>query len=302
MWGKTGINCFLLITGYFMCCSQITIRKFIKLILWICTYHLAIYTIFLFTGYESLAPTRIIKTLLPIWGFNQNFVSCFIGFWLTIPFWNILIHNMTRKQHLLLMALLLTMYSVLGSVPHFNVTFNYVTWFGVIYLISSYIRMYPCSCFDNNKFWGAVLAISVALSMLSVLALLFIGTGHYFFVSDSNKLLSVAVAVSSFICIKNINIPYNKTINFIGGSTFGVLLIHANSDAMRTWLWKDFIDCVGHYTLPLAQLIAFSICVVLAIFFACIIIDRIRIKLIEEPFFRWYDQKPRFAKLLACLS
>ena len=31
MWGKTGINCFVLITGYFMCTSQITIRKFLKL-------------------------------------------------------------------------------------------------------------------------------------------------------------------------------------------------------------------------------------------------------------------------------
>lgn len=26
--GKTGINCFLLITGYFMCASQITASKF----------------------------------------------------------------------------------------------------------------------------------------------------------------------------------------------------------------------------------------------------------------------------------
>ena len=30
--GKTGINCFVLITGYFMCKSQITAEKFIKLL------------------------------------------------------------------------------------------------------------------------------------------------------------------------------------------------------------------------------------------------------------------------------
>lgn len=28
MWGKTGINCFVLITGYFMCQSKITIENF----------------------------------------------------------------------------------------------------------------------------------------------------------------------------------------------------------------------------------------------------------------------------------
>ena len=33
MWGKTGINCFVLITGYFMCRSHITLRKFLKLFL-----------------------------------------------------------------------------------------------------------------------------------------------------------------------------------------------------------------------------------------------------------------------------
>ena len=27
-WGKVGINCFLLITGYYMCTSKITLKKF----------------------------------------------------------------------------------------------------------------------------------------------------------------------------------------------------------------------------------------------------------------------------------
>lgn len=29
MWGKTGINCFVLISGYFMCQSKITLKKFL---------------------------------------------------------------------------------------------------------------------------------------------------------------------------------------------------------------------------------------------------------------------------------
>ena len=30
-WGKIGINCFVLITGYFMCTRSISLRKFLKL-------------------------------------------------------------------------------------------------------------------------------------------------------------------------------------------------------------------------------------------------------------------------------
>lgn len=302
MWGKAGINCFLLITGYFMCSSKISIRKFVKLMLWIYVYRIVIFAAFLFSGHETLSIVRLARLLMPVWGFNANFTSCFIGFWLTIPFWNILIHNMSRKQHLILLALLLGMYSCLSCIPKFEVTFNYVTWFGIIYLIASYIRLYPNVCFNNKRMWVLISMVSIILAILSVIVLTFLGKGHYHFVSDSNKLLAVAVAVSTFICIKNIRIPYNKLINAIGGSTFGVLLIHANSDAMRTWLWNEVFDCVGHYGLPLLQLVGYSFGVVLAIFFSCILIDRLRIKLIEEPFFSWFDKKPRFVRLLSYLS
>lgn len=192
------------------------------------------------------------------------------------------------------------MYTILGSIPSFGVTFNYVTWFGIIYLIASYIRLYPNKVFNNKSLWGWLsLATLIIACMSAVFMHWMIGRGEMFFVSDSNKFFAVAVAVSSFLWFKNLNITYSKTINWIGASTFGVLLIHANSDAMRQWLWKDTVDCVGHYAMPIAQLILFSFGVVAFIFYACILIDRIRIKLIEEPFFRWYDKTPRFMSLQA---
>ena len=42
MWGKIGINCFVLITGYFMCKHKITARKFLKLFLEIEFYNIII--------------------------------------------------------------------------------------------------------------------------------------------------------------------------------------------------------------------------------------------------------------------
>jgi hypothetical protein len=285
MWGKTGINCFMMITGYFMCKSEISLRKFFKLLAWIYTYHIILYPILLLAGYETLSVSRIVKVCMPVWGFNSNFTSCFLGFWLTIPFWNILTRNMSRKQHLSLTTLMLLFYTILGSVPKFHISFNYITWFGIIYLIASYIRLYPHSIFENKRFWMIASIASILIAMASVFAF------NFFFVYDSNKIFAVAVAVSTFLWFKNINLRYSKIINIIGGTTFGVLLIHANSDAMRQWLWKDTVDCVGHYSLPLSQLILFSVGTVLAIFFICSAIDRVRQLLIEEPFFKWYDKK-----------
>lgn len=88
---------------------------------------------------------------------------------------------------------------------------------------------------------------------------------------------------------KNVNIPYNKYINIIGASTFGVLLIHANSDTMRRWLWKDMLDNAGHYTDEYFWIR--PIVAVLLIFVVCIAIDVIRIRLLERPFFELADRK-----------
>ena len=45
---------------------------------------------------------------------------------------------------------------------------------------------------------------------------------------------------------KDLNIRYSKVINLIGASVL-VLLIHANSDIMRQWLWQDILNNVGQY-------------------------------------------------------
>lgn len=296
-WGKTGINCFLMITGYFMCKSEITLRKFLKLLLQIYFYKVVIFVILSATSYETFAPLRLLQLAMPLWGLKGDFIGCFLVFYLTIPFWNILIQNMTKRQHQFLLILLLGCYTLLGTVPAFTVRFNYVTWFGIIYLIASYIRLYPCDSFNKRSVWGWLTLASLILSVLSILGMnmLFpnVGAvkGAYYFLSDCNRILAVAVAVCSFLWFKNMNIRYSKTINAFGAATFGVLLIHANSNAMRIWLWKDTVDVIGHYALPLWHLVLFSFGVVLAIFITCNLIDQLRIVTLEKWFFRWYDNK-----------
>ena len=290
-WGKTGINCFMMITGYFMCTSKITFRKFIKLLAQIYFYRILLYPIFLLAGYETLSVSRLVKLTLPFWGVNNGFTSCFIIFYLTIPFWTLLVQNMTKRQHTVLLILLLSCYTLLGSIPTFKVTFNYITWFGIIFLIASYIRLYPISIFERRSLWGWLTVFFMSLAGASVIVLQAKLHAGFFFMSDCNKLFAVTVAVCSFLWFKNWDIKYSKKINAWGAATFGVLLIHANSDAMRQWLWKDVINAAGYYQLSLLQLIVFSIGVVLAVFIICNLIDQLRIATVEKCFLNWYDRK-----------
>lgn len=84
--GKTGINCFVLITGYFMCRSRITLKKFLKLLLWMEFYKIVFYTIFLLTGYQEFQLKSMIKALLPISSIADGFGSAYLAFFLSFHF------------------------------------------------------------------------------------------------------------------------------------------------------------------------------------------------------------------------
>lgn len=291
-WGKTGINCFVMITGYFMCKSQITLRKFSKLFFEVLFYNIIIYAIFVITGYEKLSLAGI-ENLIPMRNLNTNFISCFLVFFFCIPFLNTLIQHLDKRKHQLLIGLCLFIYTLHGTLPHTSVNLNYISWFCVIYFIASYIRLYPTPHDKNTRFWGISTLLCIGIAICSILGVLYLNAYYhtdlppYRYVSDSNALLAVLTAICSFMFFKNIQIPQSKKINLIGGSTFGVLLIHANSDTMRQWLWKDTLNNIGHYNDNLFWV--YPIIVTILIFLFCIIIDRIRIALIEKVVFKLID-------------
>ncbi len=288
-WGKTGINCFVLITGYFMCTKDIALRKFLKLLLWVLTYSVLINFIFIIFGYTPFGIFSMMYDIIPMKTITDGFTPCFLLFYLCIPFLNILIRNMTKQQHLLLISLLLFIYTVHGSILTWSVRMNYVSWFCVLYFISSYLRLYPGKRDTDARFWGTMTLISWTLSIISMtfypLFIMFRGGDciglSYSLISDSNAIFALTNGITSFMWFKNLKIKNSKLINTIAASAFGVLLIHANSDTMRQWLWKDVIDCAGHYDSQLYWL--YAIGCVLAIYMVCTIIDWIRIKSIETP-------------------
>lgn len=292
MWGKIGINCFVLITGYFMCKSNITVSKFLKLILEIWFYNIIIYSLFIVFNIIDFEFESFVRMIIPIGHVGLDFTTAFLCFYLFIPFLNILVNAMNKKQHIALIALFLAIYSIWPMIPGFGTTYNYVTWFIVLYFIASYLRIYPNTKYSNNtKFWAWMTAISITISMISVVIFRFIQCKYihpYFLVSDSTAIFAIIVAVSSFMLFKNIKMKQNKFINTIAASTFGVLLIHANSNAMRQFLWVDVLKNCTYFNHPYLWIHALAS--VIGVFIICIIIDRLRIMLIERPLFNssWF--------------
>lgn len=291
--GKTGINCFVLITGYFMCTSNITVKKFCKLIGERYFYSIILWIIFLVTGYEVFSLKVFLNVVFPFFTVANNFTGCFLLFYLFIPFINCLISTIDEKQHLTLLGLCLLIYTVLPSFAKANVSFNYVTWFIILYCISSYIRLYPKKWFDSQKLWIGLASTSLVISWMSIIVLAYVGKRlgkigiEYFEVADCNKILAVTTAISLFMFFRNLKIKQNSFINTVAASTFGVLLIHANSDTMRRFLWGDILKNTSFYNSP--YLIIHAIISVLGVYSICTIIDWLRIHFIEKPILQKID-------------
>jgi len=238
-----------------------------------------------------------VKELFPVTELNQNFTGCYLVFFLCIPFLNILVRHMTERQHLRLLALLFFAYVVMGTVPIFSVSMNYISWFMVLYLTAAYIRLYPRGLFQNARLAGWLSLFSVLASLLSVLFCLWLGQKMqremaYAFVFDANNFLAFLTGVTTFLLFKNLKLPHSSFINSVAASTFGVLLIHANSGAMRRFLWRDVLKNVEFYSSPLMPLHAIGS--VIGIFVLCVLIDQCRIHLIEKPCLKLYDRiEPR---------
>lgn len=163
----------------------------------------------------------------------------------------------------------------------------------VIYLIAAYIRKYPKKVFDNACFWKWAMIGCLSISAFSVVVCAWLGTiinkkSAYFFVTDSNTFLAVVTALSAFMYFKNLDIKNSKFINTVAASAFGVLMIHANSDTMRRWLWQDVLHNVKVYDTD--YLVPHAILSVLVIYVICTCIDYLRIRFIEKPFFEFWEK------------
>lgn len=287
-WGKVGINCFVLITGYFMCKSRFSAQKLLKLYLQITFYAVLIYGIFCLTGHEHFSPLKLLLNFWPIKKIGTNFIDCFLIFYLFIPVLNNVVSNLSKELHKYMIFLSLFVYSILPLIPTIGVSYNFVIWFMVLYVIASYIRFYGIFPKITHKQWGLMAILLIFIGSASIIGMeFFYRLGYinkfqpYRFVSDSNQILALAIAISSFMFFKDLRIPQSRLINTIGAATFGVLLIHDNSSIMRQWLWHEIVDCEGHMYQSLLLTIGYASISVIIIFVMCVGIDWFRGRYIE---------------------
>lgn len=280
--GKAGVNIFFMISGYFMITGRMKWEKVGKLLLQIFFYNLLVRISLWGFGNYTFSTMQWLKTLPIIFGVPTSFIASYIFVYLLSPIVNRGLNALSRKEFNYLLGVLLFFFTIEQTFLRQN-TWHYFGWAFTMYCTGAYIRRFDIA---NKKFPWRIAAI---LSVLTIWGLILAADlsefrfGWQYFIFDANKATMLVCSICIFIAFITFKIPYMKWINYFGGASLGILLIHANCDAMRQWLWCDTLNVPGQIDNP--WLLAHMLAVCMAIFIIGGTIEIARKQFLEEPMF-----------------
>ena len=271
MFGKLGVNLFVFITGFFLCDKEFKLNKLIKLELLVIFYSVFFNLIFVFLFHYNLEKSILFESFFPLISSKYWFYNTYFVLYLLFPYLNIFL-NCDKKCLLKLIFILLLIWSILPAFPKIHpLEKSNLGWFVLLYFSGAYIKKYGIDIirvFDalndvrnleasikaikkyNSDFnHKPVLYISIAFILICILlfqVFLFdlLGTKNIIFrkkfdyYQSMNSVFMFSIAALLFISFSKMKF-HNNFINIIGGTTFGVYLIHGHN-FVADFLWGGY--------------------------------------------------------------
>jgi len=300
--GKVGVDCFVLLSGYFMCTSAAGWRpgRLLKLDLQIFFYSAGIFAALCIAGLSEFSADNAVKYFMPVSHNVYWFGTRYFFLMLLAPFLNRLIQGLDRANY----RRLLIVCTVLISLPGFfrvGYAIPNMTLMLYLYLLAGYLRLHPEPLFERKwlalgvsvgsylLMWGYTLVYGRLLPKLPLLRFM---PKQIF--SPGNSVPALLCALGLFLFFKNLKVKGNRAVNLIASGAFGVYLLHDHSARVREWLWLETFDARPFLARPVA-LVWHILWVTLAIFAVGVLIDLFRQYALERPLFRLLD-KTKFGK------
>ncbi|MEN6414755.1 MAG: acyltransferase [Veillonellales bacterium] len=281
---KVGVNCYVLISGYFLVkSSDFKIKKACDLWIEVFFYSAGIFLLFYSLNIIPLSTKGLLKSFLPIKLEAYWFVTAYMGLYILYPYLNKLITNLSKRDYQKFIFVLLgifSIYSFVGDTFHV-VGGSSLIWFIVLYCIGGYFRLFDDFSNKNKMFlFYVIMSIFIFITKITLYSIgshfgfATKGGSEIFYAYNSPILLCSSVAL--FLFFKNVTVDriwLLHLINFFAPLTFGVYLIHDN-DFVRANIWRYWLNTPAFYDSQ--YFLLHYIMSVISVFVICALIDKIR--------------------------
>ncbi len=277
------VNCFVLISGYFLCTAQFKAKRVSYVWAQTVFYSVLLYAIFGMDGDFSvlrLASKAIVLTMNRYW-----FVTAYLLMYLVSPFLNKAIHAMDKRAHFMCCVVLLGVFSVLHNVVYFS-DFGFLhdgysfLWFCILYVVAAYVHLHV-KVDKKSGLWGIIIYILSTLVTAigySVVRWKNIGLPDSFFFAY-NGVLAVVSALGLLMAFRSLSCGAGmaRGVSFLAPLTFGVYLIH-DHPAVRPILWGWLKPSAFANN---GWMVLYYLLCVLGVFLACCIVEWLRQRIFQ---------------------
>lgn len=297
------VDSFVLLTGYFQSEKKTKISKvisivnatwFYKLLCLLGIYFLVKY--FALSNNINMTFTQKLISLLPFDRGDNWYINNYLLIYIFSPFLNILVDKLNKKNLKKLIWIMFIIFSLIGTLLVGNVVPVYgygrsILTFILLYFVGAYLRKYPLeesrifSVYTDKmkKYIFLIIYVILALIVMAfrMTSLNIVSYGNMCAtIADIFNTLTISFlsplviieSISYFLFFKNMTFN-SKVINFIGGTTFGIYLLHENvyiRENIYTWLHLSEHANGG------IKLIGMIMVLGIIIFIVCMIIEIIR--------------------------
>lgn len=293
------VNCFVLISGYFLSGGKVKYGRIIPLWVQVCTYSVGVYLLLcLLPGMGVTFSIRgLLEYFMPLMTNQYWFFKYYVLIVLLAPFLNDYIASIDKARYEKMLLMCMILFSIIPSVNVFGDTFGAASgysliWFVVLYLIAGYLRKYPVSK-------GPWLRIYLCCSVVTILIRLCGSvpcvplTWFVNLQANYNSPLVVAASISLFLAALHGKASYGTFADAViwksSGLSFAVYLLHDHG-SLSDLLWNKWINLPGYMSSGTAFL--YRGLGALAVIFG----SGILVEFVLSEIYRLFSKKVKYAK------
>ncbi len=141
------VNCFVLVSGYFLCTSEFRLSKWLKLWGTMFFWSVLLFGIMCLSGNAAFSVNELVKTVMPFTQQRYWFITTYLLMYMLIPVCNKAIAGMSKKQHLIALISFFGVFILLQNIivwrEFTSMNSRDPIFFLFLYFVAAYVRKYP---------------------------------------------------------------------------------------------------------------------------------------------------------------